>query len=1490
MKKKDCEGFVEVWTSPEVRFWVLLGPRSSINDILNVHAKRFLSKSADACLRWLIKTLVNFGKNRSTLILLLKLLTEFFTTLTLIKNNNERSESLDWRENLDRYESLGLWPITSALTSIYCNDSRVSLNDALNDKVKVTVRKALITVFNSPGFPGPAERHYKTKTVKRQCKSMTVEAGRIETKSLIISRKIEGKKKKKDAVKDIHKISVISLPKAFRLACGYERLLLLRGGDVEVNPGPDLGSSGTNDQQKRKVNPPIKVTSYNVRGLSDERKLRHLLNFCAKQNTGKDVDYICCLQETFVSDVGKIPYIWRGNYQLTGGTGQSCGCVTLLSAHLNVVESRNIDNRAHAIDCQKSNSNKISYIIANIYAPNPNTREKTEFFEKVLDTILEMQDNHNCMTTFLVGDFNLIFNPWEAKNRNHSAQEQRVASAVKDLYQAAGLVDIWDKYKGFTWRRPNSNIFSTIDRILYSTDTLKVLKLQDYWSLSCSDHAAIEANFESAENKVRVKTRISRLDPSIVKNKDLKEELEKGFNEMMSMALETWDPHLKLEFAKMSIRTVTERIQAERKLKEKTEEEALNEDLETAIDKLSTGLTNNTASLIDYVEELRSRKAALVEEKGERLAEKLGTKWYNEGEKSTKYFLRLLNRASPDDFVSVEKSNGEKATSQEEIESEIVNFYKLLYEENTTITMSDEETEAFFKEIIPISVSDEDEITKAMSEEELRRTLHDCQDSAPGPDGIPYSIIGALWTTFGPVLCDAWRHSLVTGKLPPSHKTSYLKLIPKAGKDLNKLTNWRPITLSNCDHKLITKAYARRLSSKIGGKIAERQTAYLKGRLINDNIRAMLATVNLAGCEEDLKGLLISLDAKKAFDSVDHNYIIKCLEKFGCKRFVPIFKTLYSELSSDILINGKVVKGFNILRGVKQGDSLSCILFIMCMEPLLRNIENNNEVEQLHSTSLNCDLPKSYAYADDVNCTVKDSHRSVQAIFYEYERLTKISGLELNADKTEILRLGSEIETRYVVNYMGEIHRLDTKEKIKINGILFQRDGDRRRRENIEAVKEKITNQLKKWTRRSLSTIGKILILKTFGISQIIFLMQSMELKDADIKALNLILYKFIWNRHFQAPKAPERIKRSIMNTPVKLGGYGMLDIAELDKSLKIKAIGRLFTTNHPLLSILGNRLNKEDYFQPRLLTSIDSVATKGIEFLVEARQVVWANRKMDSNREIIAIIRKLCIKSIVNAVGQNSIPFYLLWRRGVRKVRDLDPNSLDSIARYIEPLKIPKLRLAVTVNTGDPQVETFRSLVMKDRLKPIDKCTSKEIREVTFTKSVITEFKIGLTLNRATSESWSYRLSKLTSARHRNALLKCVHGEVYTKEKLHRFGLIDSNQCPRCNQIDTLRHKIFECVYTKKIWEEFFKYDDKLTGTNLINEPIENKVFGALRQANIQYMTLAAEIIQRILYLKDDQNFLIRPINLVQQSIKTCARKERDMNLKEEFYSLLNA
>ena len=120
--------------------------------------------------------------------------------------------------------------------------------------------------------------------------------------------------------------------------------------------------------------------------------------------------------------------------------------------------------------------------------------------------------------------------------------------------------------------------------------------------------------------------------------------------------------------------------------------------------------------------------------------------------------------------------------------------------------------------------------------------------------------------------------------------------------------------------------------------------------MINDNIRAILGSISASNMDDSIDGLLVSLDAKKAFDSVEHSYIEKCLEKFGLKKFVPIFRILYKDLRSDIIINGEVVKGYKIKRGVKQGDALSCILFIMCMEPLLLNIESNAEIESIDAT------------------------------------------------------------------------------------------------------------------------------------------------------------------------------------------------------------------------------------------------------------------------------------------------------------------------------------------------------------------------------------------------------------------------------------------------------------------------------------------------------------------------------------------------------------
>ena len=751
------------------------------------------------------------------------------------------------------------------------------------------------------------------------------------------------------------------------------------GGDIESNPGPQRSA------RKQQEGSTLMVTSYNVRGLNDEAKLRHLVNYCYSQ-TNKDRDHFFLFQETFLTKSNKIPYLWRGNFHLTPGCGNSSGCVSLLSSHISVVHSIDFGMKGHLLVCQKSGDQKISYIVANIYAPCPNNQEKIVFFEEIFDKLNEMIITFECNNVIVAGDFNLNFNVKEVKNRNYSAQERRIAQIVNGFIEGTGLIDVWKEgASSFTWKRANTDVFSTIDRIFFSR-SFRVTKLGTNWSLSLSDHAAVELGLTLNGEGATERSKITRLDPSLLKDVDCKNRILDEFESMMRQAGNDWNPHLKLEYAKMCIRTITEKVQAERKRRERSEEDGVNEELNLAITSLERDINEEEREeLIEYVEELRNRKAHLIEEKGQRLAHKLGTKWYNEGEKSTRYFLNLLNRPSPDRFKSIINSEGVEISTPEAVSEEIVGFYKSLYENYDkshlgvpNIRSNDE----FFNHIQPISGQEENEVTKPITIQELERTLISCRDSAPGPDGIPYSFYRALWRSLGPILVDAWNHSIRTGNLCPSHKVSFLKLIPKAGKDLKKLTNWRPITLSNCDHKLITKTYSNRMSKVVAHSIKERQTAYLKGRLINDNVRALLSMIELTNEEKDLDGLLVSLDAKKAFDSVEHGYIEECLIKFGLANFVPIFRILYKELRSDIIINGKLNEGFRILRGVKQGDALSCIIFIMCMEPLLRNIKENPIIGELTSNKTGR-LPKAYAYADDVNSVIVNSERELQAVFNE---------------------------------------------------------------------------------------------------------------------------------------------------------------------------------------------------------------------------------------------------------------------------------------------------------------------------------------------------------------------------------------------------------------------------------------------------------------------------------------------------------------------------
>ena len=104
-------------------------------------------------------------------------------------------------------------------------------------------------------------------------------------------------------------------------------------------------------------------------------------------------------------------------------------------------------------------------------------------------------------------------------------------------------------------------------------------------------------------------------------------------------------------------------------------------------------------------------------------------------------------------------------------------------------------------------------------------------------------------------------------------------------------------------------------------------------------------------------------------------------------------------------MNDFISETIKIERGVKQGDALSCAIFIICIDPLIRNLNRSDVIEKIvikRKAGFELDF-KAAAYADDISVICKKNQALIQQVFKEYERVTTRAGLELNADKTEII-------------------------------------------------------------------------------------------------------------------------------------------------------------------------------------------------------------------------------------------------------------------------------------------------------------------------------------------------------------------------------------------------------------------------------------------------------------------------------------------------------
>lgn len=205
--------------------------------------------------------------------------------------------------------------------------------------------------------------------------------------------------------------------------------------------------------------------------------------------------------------------------------------------------------------------------------------------------------------------------------------------------------------------------------------------------------------------------------------------------------------------------------------------------------------------------------------------------------------------------------------------------------------------------------------------------------------------------------------------LPISQRRGVIRLIPKKESDLSSLENWRPISLLNVDYKIISKALTLRIEPLLPSIIHEDQTGFIKQRYIGSNIRRIWDTIEHCD-KENIPGLIMFLDFKKAYDSVEQSFITKAMETMNFwEDIIRWVKLLYTDIKSCVINNGFSSTWLDVQRGVRQGDPLSSSLFIIGLEVLSAKIRSDTNIRGLEVYNK---THKLSMYADDMTSLLSD--------------------------------------------------------------------------------------------------------------------------------------------------------------------------------------------------------------------------------------------------------------------------------------------------------------------------------------------------------------------------------------------------------------------------------------------------------------------------------------------------------------------------------------
>ena len=695
---------------------------------------------------------------------------------------------------------------------------------------------------------------------------------------------------------------------------------------------------------------------------------------------------------------------------------------------------------------------------------------------------------------------------------------------------------------------------------------------------------------------------------------------------------------------------------------------------------------------------------------------------------------------------------------------------------------------------------------------------------------------------------------------------------------------------------------ANRLMQVIHKLIAGDQTGSIRGRYIGTNLRTVDDVIRY--CESDkLSGIVMALDFKNAFNSVEHYFIYDVLRKFNFgNNFVEWIKLLHNNAELTVINNGYTSKWFKPSRGLQQGCPASALLFTLVVEIMAIKLRAAPMINGIQISGKQFKLSQ---YCDDTTLFVRDSNSATEAIKL-IEEFGTISGLELNFDKCQFMWIGEERDSEVQICGRTPVRQL------KILGIEFSASLNCED-SNMQTITNRIQNTLNRWSQRDMTIKGRITIAKSLVVSQMIYVMSASLIKKKHLENIQSKIMKFLWRGR------PPKVARDTMYQKIEAGGLEAPNTMTIYKAMRVSWIGKIVINQEMTFAkVLLERLRIKasdltqinyhkgwiklqpiaEFYKEMLIWFREAIPVKVPENGTAVRQqIIWLNKEICIDRKCV-LYGRLYNQDIKYIDDFTDSQGRLMKHSDFRERHNVYIDQL----RYMGLLRaIPaewKRKLLGSHALSTTEKSTLSYIEISGKRIPIQSVKPKFYHGAwTRARPPRCQFKWeseGVMFENNWKEVYKLPFKITSSTKLQSLQHRIIHRYFPTRRFLCIRGVIDDPFCNECGEIETIKHYFAECHDISVFWGKVTeKINQKLEQPHRFQNCSNNIIFGMPKNRSIVNLIvlIAKQFIvtrrfkeERICW--DDflpfltQYFLMEKV--------TAIKKERVDKLKEKWESFL--